>query len=91
MVIDRSFFHCFFCGRRFSPDLEAREGGFLHSWKVAACARCMAGNRDGLSADHPAIRQLVQRGVIGKLVEGHVSWPDNEDSQKVAVRTGAEL
>ena len=78
MVIDRSFFHCFFCGRRFSPDLDEREGGFLHSWKVAACFRCMMGNRDGLSADHPAIRQLVQRGVIHKPAKGPVSWPDRD-------------
>ena len=78
MVIDRSFFHCFFCGKRFSPDLDAREGGFLHSWKVAACVRCMADNRGGFSADHPAIRQLVQRGLIRKPAKGPVSLPDQE-------------
>lgn len=90
MVIDRSFFRCFFCGGRFSPDLEAREGGFLHSWKVAACARCMAGNRDGLSADHPAIRQLVDRGVIGKPTKGQVSWPEDETGLKAAPRPAAD-
>ena len=76
MVIERSLFHCYFCGRRFSPEPDAREGGFLHSWKVAACFRCMAGNREGLSADHPAIRQLVQRGVIRNPAKGQISWPD---------------
>jgi len=82
MVIDASFFRCFFCGRRFSPDLEAKEGGFIHSWRVAACNRCMAGNRDGLSADHPAIRQLVQLGIIQKPSEPHVSWPDENTGTK---------
>jgi len=84
MVIDRSFFHCFFCGRRFSPDLDAREGGFIHSWKVAVCARCMTGNREGLSADHPAIRQLVARGIIGLPAGRNVSWPDDDPGQKSA-------
>ncbi|HEY2572979.1 MAG TPA: hypothetical protein VGH65_02885 [Verrucomicrobiaceae bacterium] len=83
MVIDASFFRCFFCGRRFSPDLEAKEGGFIHSWRVAACVRCMAGNREGLSADHPAIRQLVQRGIIQKPLEANVSWPDDGAAPKL--------
>lgn len=26
--------------------------------------------------NHPAIRQLIQRGIIAKPPQGNVSWPD---------------
>lgn len=79
MVIDTPFLHCFFCGRRFPPDLDVRAGNFIRAWKVAVCLRCLEGNRDGLSVDHPAVRHLAQRGVILDLhKEGTVPWPQSE-------------
>lgn len=78
MVIDTPFLHCFFCGRRFSPDLEARQGSFLHAWKVTVCIRCLDGNRQGLPASHPAVGQLARRGLFPKPAKnGIVSWPDS--------------
>jgi hypothetical protein len=78
MVIDTPFLHCFFCGRRFSPDPEAKEGKFIRAWKVAVCLRCVVGNPEGLLANHPAIKQLAQRGIILKpSKDGLVSWPEN--------------
>ena len=76
MVVDRSFLRCYFCSRRFSPDLQAGEGQFLHSWKVAICIHCLNGNREGLPMDHPGIRRLIQQGLIQKPSERNVSWPD---------------
>jgi len=89
MVVDRPFLRCYFCSRRFSPDLQAGEGQFLHSWKVAICVHCLTGNREGLPMTHPAIRQLIQRGVIVKPSQGNVSWPDG--AGLIAVQRFGEL
>jgi len=87
MVIDAPFLRCFFCGRRFSPDMEVREGQFIHTWKVAVCLGCLERNRDGLSASHPAIRQLAQRGIILKpsRKDEIVRWPENEGGPKPGI------
>jgi hypothetical protein len=80
MVIETASLRCFFCGRRFSPDLEMREGQFLHAWKVAVCLHCVTGNREGLPIKHPAIRQLAQRGInLSPLGNGMVPWPGIRD------------
>jgi hypothetical protein len=82
MVVETPFLHCFFCGRRFPANLEAREGMFIHAWKVAVCPVCLVGNRDGLSADHPAIKQLAERGIkVEATGTGIVPWPDNQGAR----------
>ena len=79
MVIETHFLHCFFCGRRFSPGPDPKEGTFIQAWKVAACLRCVEGNQDGLSAKHPAVKQLARRGTRLDLPRsGIVPWPGNE-------------
>jgi hypothetical protein len=79
MVIETASLRCFFCGRRFSPDLEMREGRFIHSWKVAVCLHCVTGNREGLSMKHPAIRKLAQLGInLRPAGNGIVPWPSSE-------------
>jgi hypothetical protein len=76
MVIDTPFFHCFCCGRRFRPELEAAEGRFIQAWKVPACARCIRDNSLGLSADHPAIQRLARNGIVLSPLGGFIPWPD---------------
>jgi len=79
MVIETALLHCFFCGRRFPANPECRQGGFIHAWKVAACPLCLHANRDGLSADHPAIRQLAEHGIkVEPTGTGIVPWPDHQ-------------
>jgi len=79
MVLETPFLHCFFCGRRFPANPEAPEGMFIHAWKVAVCPLCLLANREGLSADHPAIRQLAQRGIrVVPSGTGIVPWPSNQ-------------
>jgi hypothetical protein len=77
MVIETPFLHCFFCSCRFAADLEAREGGFVHAWKVAVCVRCLHGNPTGLAAHHPAIKKLAKQGIAMKATrDGIVPWPE---------------
>ena len=82
MVVETPFLHCFFCGRRFPANLEAREGMFIHAWKVAVCPQCLVANRDGLSADHPAFRHLAERGIkVQATGTGIVPWPDKQGTR----------
>ena len=77
MVIETPFLHCFFCSCRFAADLEAREGGFVHAWKVAVCVRCLHGNPTGLAAHHPAIKKLAKQRIAMKATrDGIVPWPE---------------
>jgi hypothetical protein len=77
MVIETPFLHCFFCSCRFAADLEAREGGFVHAWKVAVCVRCFQGNPTGPAAHHPALKKLANQGIAIKATrEGIVPWPE---------------
>jgi hypothetical protein len=77
MVIETPFLHCFFCSCRFAADLEAREGGFVHAWKVAVCVRCLHGNPTGPAAHHPAIKKLAKQGIAMKATgDGIVPWPE---------------
>jgi len=82
MVIETPFLHCFFCGRRFPANQETSEGMFIHAWKVAVCPLCLLANREGLSAAHPAIRQLAARGIrVVPSGTGIVPWPSNRGSR----------
>jgi hypothetical protein len=82
MVIDTPFLRCFFCGRRFPADMEALEGRFIPSWRVAVCDPCVTGNREGLPASHPAIKLLTQRGVRLDISPAKkVAWPETKDGR----------
>jgi len=82
MVIETPFLHCFFCGRRFPANPEEREGRFIHAWKVTACPLCLLENREGLSAKHPAIRQLTKRGIrVEATGAGIVPWPSSRTTR----------
>jgi hypothetical protein len=49
---------------------------------VAACPICLLANREGLSADHPAIRQLTKRGIrVETTGAGIVPWPSNRTTR----------
>jgi len=90
MVIDTPYFHCFFCRSRFVADLEAEQDGFIPSWKVTVCLRCLAENPQGITPDHPAVARLAQRGVVIKSdAEGMVAWPSRTVLQDVWRRTAA--
>jgi hypothetical protein len=90
MVIDTPYFHCFFCRSRFIADLEADQDGFIPSWKVTVCLRCLAENPAGLAADHPAVTRLAERGLILKPnAEGIVMWPSRGLLQDFRCRTAA--
>jgi hypothetical protein len=83
MVIDTAFFHCFCCGRRFRPEMEAPEGRFFKAWKVAFCAPCIRGNSLGLAADHPVMRKLASNGVVlAQSNGGFIPWPDERQSPR---------
>src|SRR5579872_5965246 len=82
MALDLAFVYCFFCGRRFSPSLEAKEGKVIQAWKVGVCLRCEAGNPEGLPESHPAVRILAERGLALKASTGGiVRWPRNESAE----------
>jgi len=89
MVIDTPYFHCFFCRSRFVADLEADQDGFIPSWKVTVCLRCLAENPRGIAPDHPAVARLTQRGVVIKSDEGMVAWPSRTVLQDFWRRTAA--
>lgn len=79
MVIEQAFYRCFFCGSRFSADRDTKEGAFVHDWKVAVCLRCLAGHRQGIPKEHPAMKQLAERGVVVQSdTEGMVPWPSHD-------------
>ena len=90
MVIELAFYRCFFCGSRFSADAEARAGTFVHDWKVAVCLRCLAGHRQGVPKEHPAIKQLIERGLaVQHDGDGIVPWPGQEASFSAHMRPPA--
>ena len=91
MVIETPFFHCFCCGRRFRPELDANEGRFIKAWKVAFCSRCIRDNGMGLAAEHPAMKKLANNGVVlARSNGGFIPWPDERKLPRDAVVPLAE-